>query len=430
MSLGTRLKHAWNAFLNRDPTEEVEYYYPSVGSPSYYRPDRLQLSRGNERSIATSVLNRISLDVAAISIRHVRLDENDRYKEIINDGLNNCLTIEANIDQTPRSFMQDVVLSMLDEGVVAIVPIDTTLDPITSSYDILTLRTGRITAWYPRHVRVETYNDRTGKKEELVLPKSMVAIIENPLYAVINQTNSTLQRLIRKLALLDISDSNSASKKLDLIIQLPYVIKSEARRAQAEARRKDIEDQLANSEYGIAYTDGTEHVIQLNRAVENTLQSQIEYLTRMLYGQLGLTPEIMDGTATPEAMTNYNSRTIEPIVAAIVDEMKRKFLTKTARSQKQTIMFFTDPFRLVPLTQIADLADKLSRNEIMSSNELRQAIGLRPSDDPSADELRNKNSSQSKDEIEAKIKEGKFGQSAAANLVDKSNNNQEGNQND
>lgn len=409
MGLGTRLKHAWNAFLNRDPTEEI-YYYPEVGSASSYRPDRPRLSRGNDRSIATSVLNRIAMDVAAIEIKHVRLDDTDRYKEDIEDGLNNCLTLEANIDQTARAFRQDVALSLLDEGCVAIVPVDTTLNPRNSaSYDILSMRVGKIVEWYPRDVKVRLYNDRTGQKEELVFPKTMVSIVENPLYAVINEPNSTLQRLIRKLALLDISDGNAASKKLDLIIQLPYVIKTEARRIQAEKRRKDIENQLATSEYGIAYTDGTEHVVQLNRAVENNLQSQIEYLTRMLYGQLGLTQEIMDGSAEQEAMTNYNSRTVEPIISAIVDEMKRKFLSKTARSQKQSIMFFLNPFKLVPLNQIAELADKLSRNEIMSSNEIRQILGLKPSTDPSADELRNKNLSQSKEELEAK--NGKTGSS-------------------
>ncbi len=402
MGLGTRLKHAWNAFLNRDPTEEI-YYYPEVGSASSYRPDRPRLSRGNDRSIATSVLNRIAMDVAAIEIKHVRLDDTNRYKEDIDDGLNNCLTLEANIDQTARAFRQDVALSLLDEGCVAIVPVDTTLNPRNSaSYDILSMRVGKIVEWYPRDVKVRLYNDRTGQKEELVFPKTMVSIVENPLYAVINEPNSTLQRLIRKLALLDISDGNAASKKLDLIIQLPYVIKTEARRLQAEKRRKDIENQLATSEYGIAYTDGTEHVVQLNRAVENSLQSQVEYLTRMLYGQLGLTQEIMDGSAEQEAMTNYNSRTVEPIISAIVDEMKRKFLSKTARSQKQSIMFFLNPFRLVPLSQIPELADKLSRNEIMSSNEIRQILGLKPSSDPSADELRNKNLSQSKEELEAK----------------------------
>lgn len=406
MGLGTRLKHAWNAFLNRDPTEEI-YYYPEVGSASSYRPDRPRLSRGNDRSIATSVLNRIAMDVAAIEIKHVRLDDTDRYKEDIDDGLNNCLTLEANIDQTARAFRQDVALSLLDEGCVAIVPVDTTLNPRNSaSYDILSMRVGKIVEWYPRDVKVRLYNDRTGQKEELVFPKTMVSIVENPLYAVINEPNSTLQRLIRKLALLDISDGNAASKKLDLIIQLPYVIKTEARRLQAEKRRKDIENQLATSEYGIAYTDGTEHVVQLNRAVENNLQSQIEYLTRMLYGQLGLTQEIMDGSAEQEAMTNYNSRTVEPIISAIVDEMKRKFLSKTARSQKQSIMFFLNPFKLVPLSQIAELADKLSRNEIMSSNEIRQILGLKPSTDPSADELRNKNLSQSKEELEAKNANG------------------------
>lgn len=438
MGLGTRLRHAWNAFLNKDPTEEL-VYYPELGNASSYRPDRPRLTRGNDRSIATSVLNRIAMDVAAIEIKHVRLDDNSRYKEDIEDGLNNCLTLEANIDQTARDFRQDVALSLLDEGCVAIVPVDTTVDPrISAGYDILTMRVGQILEWYPRHVKVRVYNDRTGRKEDRVLPKAMVSIVENPLYAVINEPNSTLQRLIRKLALLDMSDSNTVSKKMDLIIQLPYVIKTKARKDQAEQRRKDIEEQLANSEYGIAYTDGTEHVIQLNRAVENNLQAQIEYLTRMLYSQLGITTEIMDGTASEEAMTNYNSRTVEPIISAITDEMKRKFLSKTARSQKQTIMFFLNPFRLVPLSQIAELSDKLSRNEIMSSNEIRQILGLKPSSDPGADELRNKNLSQSKEELEAKFGNGEK-PATVENKVDESSiqelikrverKKQEGNQN-
>ena len=438
MGLGTRLRHAWNAFLNKDPTEEL-VYYPELGNASSYRPDRPRLTRGNDRSIATSVLNRIAMDVASIEIKHVRLDDNGRYKEDIEDGLNNCLTLEANIDQTARDFRQDVALSLLDEGCVAIVPVDTTVDPkVSAGYDILTMRVGQVLEWYPRHVKVRVYNDRTGRKEDRVLPKTMVSIVENPLYAVINEPNSTLQRLIRKLALLDMSDSNNVSKKMDLIIQLPYVIKTQARRNQAEQRRKDIEEQLANSEYGIAYTDGTEHVIQLNRAVENNLQAQIEYLTRMLYSQLGITTEIMDGTASEEAMTNYNSRTVEPIISAITDEMKRKFLSKTARSQKQTIMFFLNPFRLVPLSQIAELSDKLSRNEIMSSNEIRQILGLKPSSDPGADELRNKNLSQSKEELEAKFGNGEK-PTTVENKVDESSiqelikrverKKQEGNQN-
>jgi hypothetical protein len=343
------------------------------------------------------------MDVASIEIKHVRMDDEGRYKEDIDDGLNNCLTLEANIDQTARAFRQDAALSLLDEGCIAIVPVDTTADPrYSASYDILTMRVGKVVSWYPRDVRVRLYNDRTGRQEERTFPKTMVSIVENPLYAVINEPNSTLQRLIRKLALLDMSDGNSASKKLDLIIQLPYVIKTKARKDQAEQRRKDIEEQLASSEYGIAYTDGTEHIVQLNRAVENNLQTQVEYLTRMLYSQLGITSEIMDGSAEQEAMTNYNSRTVEPIISAIVDEMKRKFLSKTARSQKQSIMFFLNPFKLIPLDQIPDLADKLTRNEIMSSNEIRQILGLKPSSDPSADELRNKNLSESKEAIAAK----------------------------
>ena len=389
MSLTDRLQHAWNAFLNRSPT-------PSYGEYSYsYRPDRIRFSRGNERSIVTSVYNRIALDAATIDIKHIRLDENGRYVSTIESGLNNCLSIEANIDQTGRSFIQDVVMSMLDEGSVAIVPVDTNINPqITNSYDILTMRTAKILEWYPTQVKVQLYNDRTGKKEELTLPKSMIAIIENPLYAVINEPNSTMQRLIRKLSLLDSVDEQSSAGKLDLIIQLPYIIKSEARRAQAEQRRKDIETQLAGSKYGIAYTDGTERITQLNRPIENNLMKQVEYLTSMLYSQLGITTGIMDGTADDKTMLNYYNRTIEPIMAAITEELKRKFLTKTARSQFQSIGFFRDPFKLVPVNDLAELADKLTRNEIMTSNEIRQIVGLKPSDDPKADELRNSNLSE------------------------------------
>lgn len=388
ITVGSRLKHAWNAFMNRDPTR----YYGDIGMGYSYRPDRVRFSRGNERSIVTSVYNRIAIDAAAINIQHVRLDENNRFLETIKSGLNNCLTVEANVDQSGRGFIQDIVMSMLDEGCVAVLPIDTDDDPdVTGSYKIETMRTGKILDWYPEHVCVRVYNDRTGQKEDIVVPKSTVAIIENPLYAVINEPNSTMQRLIRKLNLLDVIDEQSGSGKLDLIIQLPYVIKTEARRKQAENRRKDIEMQLAGSKYGIAYTDGTERITQLNRAVDNNLMSQIEYLTNMLYSQLGITQSILDGTADEKTMLNYYNRTIEPIVSAIVDEMKRKFLTKTARSQFQSICSFRDPFKLVPVSEIAEIADKMTRNEIMTSNEIRQVIGMKPSNDPKADELRNKN---------------------------------------
>lgn len=390
MSFGSRLKHAWNAF-----TGNVQMNYRNLGMSYSYRADRPRMSRGNERSIVTSVYNRIALDVAALNVQHVRLDENGRFLSVIDDGLNNCLTLEANVDQTARSFIQDVVISMFDEGSVAIVPVDTTTDPnVSGSYDIQSLRVGQILDWYPQYIRVRVYNEQTGRKEDIVVPKSAVAIIENPLYAVINEPNSTMQRLIRKLNLLDVIDEQSGSGKLDLIIQLPYVIKTEARRQQAENRRKDIESQLSGSKYGIAYTDGTEHITQLNRSVNNNLMSQIEYLTSMLYSQLGITQSILDGTADEKTMLNYNNRTIEPIISAIVDEMKRKFLTKTARSQRQSISFFRDPFKLVPVNEIAEIADKFTRNEIMTSNEIRQVVGMKPSDDPRADELRNKNLSE------------------------------------
>lgn len=390
MSFGSRLKHAWNAF-----TGNIQMNYRDLGMSYPYRADRPRMSRGNERSIVTSVYNRIALDVAALNVQHVRLDENGRFLSVIDDGLNNCLTLEANIDQTARSFIQDVVISMFDEGSVAIVPVDTTTDPnVSGSYDIQSLRVGQILDWYPQYIRTRVYNEQTGRKEDIVVPKSAVAIIENPLYAVINEPNSTMQRLIRKLNLLDVIDEQSGSGKLDLIIQLPYVIKTEARRQQAENRRKDIESQLSGSKYGIAYTDGTEHITQLNRSVNNNLMSQIEYLTSMLYSQLGITQSILDGTADEKTMLNYNNRTIEPIISAIVDEMKRKFLTKTARSQRQSISFFRDPFKLVPVNEIAEIADKFTRNEIMTSNEIRQVVGMKSSDDPRADELRNKNLSE------------------------------------
>ena len=388
MGISDRLQHAWNAFMNRDPT----YNYQDLGNSYSIRPDRPRFTRGNERSIVTSVYNRIALDVSAISIQHVRLDDNGRFKEQMNTSLNSCLTLSANTDQTGRAFIQDAVMSMLDEGCVAIVPIDTTTDPnISDSYDILTMRTAKILDWYPNHVRIRVYNEKTGRQEETIVPKKMVAIVENPLYAVINEPNSTMQRLVRKLGLLDVTDEQTASGKLDLIIQLPYVIKTEARRQQAEERRKSIEMQLAGSKYGIAYTDGTERITQLNRSLENNLMKQIEYLTSMLYSQLGITQSILDGTADEKTMLNYYSRTIEPIISAIVDEMKRKFLTKTARSQHQSIAFFRDPFKLVPVNDIAEIADKFTRNEIMTSNEIRQIVGMKPSDDPKADKLINSN---------------------------------------
>lgn len=395
LNLSTRLAHAWNAFTSRDPTQYI------ITGPGYSsRPDRPRLSRGNEKSIATSIFNRIALDVSSVSIKHCRLDKNGRYMEDIDSGLNNCLTLEANKDQTGRAFIQDAVLSMLDEGCVALVPVETTIDPKNSnSYQIDSMRTGKITEWYPDMVRVRLYNDRTGEKEEILLPKSQVAIIENPLYAVVNEYNSTMQRLIRKLSLLDVTDEQTASGKLDLIIQLPYVIKTETRREQAERRRKDIIEQLVGSQYGIAYTDGTEKITQLNRSLENNLLKQVEYLTNMVYSQLGITQSVLDGTADEKTMLNYTNRTVEPIISAIVDELKRKFLTKTARSQLQSIVYFRDPFRLVPVNDIAEIADKFTRNEIMTSNEIRQIVGMQPSKDPKADELVNSNISQAKQDI-------------------------------
>ena len=382
------VQHSWNAFSNRDPTN----WYQDRGSSSIYRPDRVRLTVGNERSIITSIYNRVAIDVSSISIQHVRLDKDDRYVETLNTGLNEALTLSANVDQTGRAFIMDVVMSMFDEGCVAIVPTDTTLDPMVSgSYDIQTMRTGKILEWFPLHVRVKLYNEKTGQKEELTLPKNMIAIIENPLYAVMNEPNSTLKRLINKLNLLDAIDQQSGSGKLDLIIQLPYVIKTAARKEQAEIRRKDIESQLAGSKYGIAYTDGTEKVTQLNRPAENNLMNQIIYLTGELYSQLGLTESIFNGTADEQEMLNYYNRTVEPILSAITDEIKRKFLTKTARSQKQSVCFFRDPFKLVPVNDLADIADKFTRNEILTSNELRAVVGYKPSSDVGADELRNKN---------------------------------------
>lgn len=392
MGFMDRVKRSWNAFVyNRDPT----FRFYDSGAGYSYRPDRVRFTRGNERSIVTAIFNRIAIDAADIEIRHVKLDNDDRFKEIVNSGLNACLSIEANIDQTGRALIHDAVMSMCDEGCVAIVPVDTDDDPtLTGSYDILSMRVGKIIEWRPRHVKIRLYNDQTGYKEDIVMPKSAVAIIENPLFAVMNEPSSTMQRLIRKLNLLDAIDEQSGSGKLDLIIQLPYVIKTQARRQQAEQRRKDIEMQLAGSKYGIAYTDGTERITQLNRPVENNLMKQIEFLTSMLYSQLGITQGVMDGTADEQTMLNYHTRTIAPIVSAIVEEMRRKFLTKTARTQKHSVMFFRDPFKLVPVNTLAEVGDKFTRNEIMTSNEIRQKIGMKPSTDPKADQLVNSNISQ------------------------------------
>ena len=398
MGFMDRLKHGWNAFRNpRDPTYNTRN---GMGMTYSYRPDRVQFRMGTERTIVSAFMNRIGLDVAAIDIRHVKLDDEGRFKEYVKSGLDTCLTTEANIDQTGRGLKQDIVMSMLSEGVVAVVPVDTDVDPTqTGSYDIQSMRVGKILEWRPKEVKVRLYNENSGQKEDILLPKKTVAIIENPLFAVINEPNSTMQRLIRKLAILDAIDEQSGSGKLDMIIQLPYVVKTETGRQRAEERRKGIEDQLSGSKYGIAYIDGTEKVTQLNRPLENNLLKQIEYLTNMLYSQLGITQTILDGTADEATMLNYTNRTIEPIISAIVDEMKRKFLTKTARSQKQSIMFFRDPFKLVPVGTIAEIADKFTRNEIMSSNEIRQAIGMKPSSDPKADQLINSNISQPNERV-------------------------------
>lgn len=391
INLMTRLKHSWNAFMNRDPT----YDYRNTGPGYSSRPDRPRFTRGNERSIVTAIYNRIALDVASVDINHCRIDDNGRFIEKIDSTLNKCLNLEANIDQTGRAFTQDVVMSMLDEGCVAIVPVDTDINPSqTESYKILSMRTGKILEWYPKHVKVRLYNERTGEREDIKLEKKMVAIVENPLYAVINEHNSTMQRLTRKLALLDSMDERISSGKLDMIIQLPYSIKSEARRTLANERRADLEKQMSGSTYGIGYIDGTEKIVQLNRPLDNNLMKQVEYLTAQLYSQLGITQAILDGSASEEEMLNYYSRTIEPIVAAIVDEMKRKFLTKTARSQNQTIKFFRDSFRLVPLSKLAEIAGVFTQNEILTANEVRQIIGMKPSNDPKADQLVNSNINQ------------------------------------
>ena len=388
-TLGSRLKHAWNAFTNnRDPT--IAYY--DIGPGYSIRPDRPRFSRGNERTIITSILNRIALDAASIDLVHCKLDDNGQFVENVNSKLNSCLTLSANIDQTGRAFRHDIYMSLLDEGSVAIVPVETTMNPkVTDSYDISSMRVGKIVEWFPQYVRISMYNERTGRKEEITMHKSKVAIVENPLYPVMNEPNSTVQRLIRKLALLDNIDEQSGSGKLDLIIQLPYVVKSEARRQQAEKRRKDIEMQLAGSKYGIAYTDGTEKITQLNRSLENNLLKQIEYLMTQVYSQLGITQAIMEGTADVNTMLNYYDRTVEPLVAAVADTMKRVFLTKTARTQMQSITYFRNPFKLVPVNDLAEIADKFTRNEIMTSNEIRQIVGMKPSNDPKADELRNSN---------------------------------------
>lgn len=399
-TLRSRLKRAFNVFANGDQSEEIHHIYG--GYASSLRPDRPRFSRGNERSIVTAIFNRIALDVASIDIRHVDLDEEGRYLSDRPSRLNNCLTVEANIDQTSRAFLQDIVMSLMDEGCIAVVPVDTYDDPTkTDSYDIISMRVAKIVKWYPQHVTVRLYDDRDGQHKEITIRKSLVAIIENPLYAVVNEPNSTLQRLVRKLSLLDQVDSETASGKLNMIIQLPYTIKSEARRKQADERRAAIEDQIAHSPYGIAYADATEHITQLNRSLDNNLLSQIEYLTDQLYGQLGLTKEIMNGTANEQDMLNYQNRTTEPIIAAIADEFKRKFLTKTGRTQGQSIEYFRDPFRLMPVSQIAEIADKFVRNTIMTPNEMRQKIGMKPASDPNADQLRNPNISASAEEIQA-----------------------------
>lgn len=387
MNIGSRLKHAWNAFLNRDPPGS-RYY----GGGYSYRPDRMRFSRGSERTIINAIYNRIALDAASITINHVKLDENNRFDSIIDSGLNYCLNTEANADQTGRGLIQDVVMTFLEEGVAAVVPEKTNFDPrFSNSYEIYSMRVGVPVEWYPNHVRVRLFNELTGQKEEITFPKKMVALIENPFYAVMNAPNSTMQQLVRKLALLDVVDEQAGSGKLDMIIQLPYVIKSPARREQAEQRRAEIEKQLSGSKYGIAYTDGTERIVQLNRSLENNILKSIEYLTNMVYSQLGVTQEILNGTADEKTMNNYMNRIIEPVVSAIADEFKRKFLTKTARTQGQSIMFFRDPFRLAPVSMIAEMADKFTRNEIMTPNEFRQVIGMKPSKDPKSDQLANRN---------------------------------------
>lgn len=397
-----RFRNAWNVFKNKDPTWRIDIG-PGYGG---LRPDRMRFTRGNERSIITSVFNKIALDVAAIPIKHVRLDDQERYSETINSDLNNCLTVEANLDQSGRAFIQDAVQSMFDEGCVALVPVDTDDKPDDSgNFKIYTMRTGRIVEWYPAYVKVSVFNPERQCRDEVIVPKASTAIIENPMYAIMNEPSSTMQRLARKLALLDVVDEQASSGRLDMIIQLPYVIKTQARREQAEIRRQDIAKQLSEGPYGIAYTDGTEKIIQLNRPVENNLMKQIEYLTNLLFSQIGVTQEIMDGSADPKIMQNYYVRIIEPILSAFTDEMKRKFLTKTARTQGQSIAFFRDPFKLIPSSEIADIADKMVRNQIMSPNEMRQKLGMSPSDDPRADELRNPNISEPAAEAQEEYEE-------------------------
>ena len=393
VNIGSRLKSAWNAFLNRDPPGGIYY-----GGGYSYRPDRVRLNRGNDRTILTAIYTRIAMDAASITINHVRLDENNRFDEVVDSGLNSCLNLSGNKDQTGRALRYDLFLSVLDEGVVGLVPVDVDADPETGEVSIESMRVGKIKEWYPDHVRLEVYNDRTGQREEIVLPKSGVAIIENPFYAVMNEPNGTIQRLIRKLNLMDVIDEQVGSGKLDMIIQLPYVVRSEQQKQRADERRAEVERQLSGSKYGIAYIDGTEHVTQLNRSLENNLLKTVEYLTNMAYSQLGITPDIMNGTANDTVMTNYENRTIEPLVAAVVDELKRKFLTKEARDKGESIMYFRDPFKLAPVSMVSEMADKFTRNEIMTSNEFRQVIGMKPSKDPKADRLENSNISRPNEE--------------------------------
>lgn len=422
MGMLDRLKHAWNGFINEENLSQTRDY--NFGYSSSYRPDRTRFSKGNEKSIVTAIYNRIAIDCSTVQIRHARIDKENRLLDIMDTGLNDCLTTETNKDQQPRAFIQDVVMSLFDEGCIAVIPIDTSSNITTGSFDVHSMRTGKIIQWYPDHVKVEVYNDRKGVKENLTLPKKSVAIIENPHYAVMNQKNSVLQRLIRKLNILDAIDEQSGAGKLDLIIQLPYVIKTESRRKQADSRRKDMESQLASSKYGIAYTDGAEKITQLNRSVENNLLKQIEYLTSMLNGQLGINESIMDGSANETVMLNYMNRTIEPILAAITMEFNRKFLTKTARSQGQTVKYFNDPFRLVTIANLAEVADKFTRNEILTSNEIRQIIGMRPIKDPRADELRNKNLNTTEEQNSVEVKEVQ--KEAPIKLEDEGDKNQNG----
>ena len=413
-TFGSRLRHAWNAFLNRDPPGKSYH-----GGGYSYRPDRVRLNRGNDRTILTAIYTRIAMDAASITINHVRLDENGRYDETVDSGLNVCLNLSGNKDQTGRALRYDMFLSVLDEGVIALVPVDMDVDVETGEESIESMRVGKVKEWYPDDVRLEVYNDHTGQREEITLPKSRVALIENPFYAVMNEPNGTIQRLIRKLNLMDVIDEQVGSGKLDLIIQLPYVVKSEARKQQAMQRRQEVEDQLAGSKYGIAYTDGTEHITQLNRSLENNLLKNVEYLTNMAHSQLGITPEIMNGTADDKVMTNYENRTIEPLVAAAVDEMRRKFLTKEQRDAGESILYFRDPFKLAPVSMVAEMADKFTRNEIMTSNEFRQVIGMKPSKDPKADELRNSNISASKEEIAAQNRTVENGREAVDRALTK-----------